>query len=425
MPAEQIHLAHLATMVTGSAADGVAPDGAPYGVVPDGAPYGVVPEGAPYGAVPDGALALAGGRILYAGPRETLPPALHGPHTLVRDHGGAWITPGLIDCHTHLVFAGERSAEFEARLGGISYEAAARAGRGILSTVAATRGASEDALVAQALPRLRRLAADGVRTVEIKSGYGLTCADELKMLRAARRAGEAAGIRVRTSLLAAHAVPPEFAGRRDAYVDLIVNEILPAAAAEGLADAVDAFAEGIAFSPEQVRRVFRAAAAHGLPVKLHADQLTDGGGAALAAECGALSADHLEYSCADGIAAMARAGTVGVLLPGAYATVGAAHPPPVAAFRAAGVPMAVATDLNPGSSPMGSLLFAMNLACCLFRMTPEEVLAGVTRHAAAALGLAAETGMLAPGLAADFAVWPVGHPRELAYWMGGLAPLPV
>ncbi len=378
-----------------------------------------------YGGVADGALAVRDGRIAWVGPRTDLPPGLLGAATRLHDVGGGVITPGLIDCHTHLVFAGERSAEFEARLGGISYEDAARAGRGILSTVAATRAADEAALMAAAMPRVRRLMADGVTTLEIKSGYGLTLHDELKMLRVARALAQITGMRVRTSLLAAHAVPVEFAGRADAYVDHVVDAILPAAAASGLCDAVDAFAESIAFSNAQVDRVFRAADRLGLPVKLHADQLGDGGGAALAAAHGALSADHLEYTSESGVRAMAAAGTVAVLLPGAFATVGAAQPPPVALFRAHGVPMAVATDFNPGSSPMGSLLYAVNLAACLFRLTPEEALAGVTRYAAAALGLADEVGTLEVGKAADLCVWPVRHPRELAYWMGGVAPLAV
>ena len=373
----------------------------------------------PYGAIPDGALAVQDGRIAWVGPRAAMPPDLTGPATEIRDLHQGWLTPGLIDCHTHLVFAGERSAEFEARLGGISYEAAARAGGGILSTVRATRAADMDALVQLALPRLLRLKEDGVTTVEIKSGYGLTLQDELKMLRAARELGRITGIRVRTSLLAAHAVPAEFAGRADAYVDHIVGDILPACAAEGLADAVDGFAEAIAFSSAQMRRVFAAAQKLGLPVKLHADQLTDGGGAALAAEFNALSADHLEYTSEAGARAMAHANTVAVLLPGAYATVGATQPPPVAQFRAHGVAMAVATDCNPGSSPMVSLLMAVNLACCLFRLTPEEALAGVTRHAALALGLGGETGTLECGKSADVAAWRIGHPREIAYWMGG------
>jgi imidazolonepropionase len=377
---------------------------------------------APYGAIPDGALAVRDGRILWAGPESELPSTLIGAATSTLDMQGGWLTPGLIDCHTHLVFAGERSAEFEARLGGISYEEAAKAGRGILSTVAATRAATEEALFAAAAPRLLRLQAEGVTTVEIKSGYGLTVADELKMLRVARALGRTPGMRIRTTLLAAHTVPPEFAGDADAYIAHIIAAILPAAHAENLVDAVDAFAEAIAFSPAQTARLFTAAQSLGLPVKLHADQLTDGNGAALAASFGALSADHLEYTSPEGAQAMGEAGTVAVLLPGAYATVGATQPPPVAAFRARGVRMAVATDSNPGSSPLGSLLMAVNLACCLFRLTPEEALAGVTRNAAAALGILGETGTLEVGKCADLAVWPVGHPRELAYWMGGLRP---
>jgi imidazolonepropionase len=377
-------------------------------------------NGAPYGLIPDGALAVSAGRIAWAGPRAGLPAQFATAAT--HDLAGGVLTPGLIDCHTHLVFAGERSAEFEARLGGISYEDAAKAGRGILSTMQATRAATEGALFAAAEKRLLRLMADGVTTIEIKSGYGLTHIDELKMLRVARALGAAHGIRVRTSLLAAHATPPEYSGRTDAYLDHIIADIMPAAVTANLADAVDGFAESIAFSPAQIARLFTAASHHNLPVKLHADQLTDGGGAALAASFGALSADHLEYTSYEGARAMAQARTVAVLLPGAYATVGATQPPPVAAFRAHGVRMAVATDCNPGSSPLGSLLMAANLAACLFRLTPEETLAGITRNAAAALGLTAETGTLEPGKSADLALWPVHHPRELAYWMGGLAP---
>ncbi len=378
-----------------------------------------------YGAVTDGVLAISHGRIAWAGERHALPADLQGPRTVVHTPEAAWITPALIDCHTHLVFAGNRAEEFEARLRGDSYERAAKRGGGILSTVRATREASEAELAAQAEQRLLRLLAEGVRTVEIKSGYGLSLESELKMLRAARALGQLHGIRVRTSLLAAHATPPEFAGRTDAYVDHIVHDILPAAAAENLADAVDGFAETIAFDRAQIARVFDAAHMLGLPVKLHADQLSDGGGAALAASHGALSADHLEYTSDAGAQAMAKAGTVAVLLPGAYATVGARQPPPVAAFRAHGVKMAVATDCNPGSSPMCSLLMAMNLACALFRLTPEEALAGATREAAAALGLAGEIGTLETGKAAEFAVWQIGHPRELAYWMGGISPVHV
>jgi imidazolonepropionase len=379
--------------------------------------------GAPYGAIEDAALAVQAGRIAWVGKRADLPAALTGPATKTHDFNGQWITPGLIDCHTHLVFAGERSAEFEARLLGTSYEAAARKGGGILSSVAATRAATEADLIAGASRRLARLMADGVTTVEIKSGYGLSLEAELKMLRVARALGRQLGIRVRTTLLAAHAVPPEYAGNADGYVDLIVREILPAAAAENLADAVDAFAENIAFSPAQVSRVFQAAHALGLPVKLHADQLTDSGGAALAAAHNALSADHLEYTSEAGVAAMAASGTVAVLLPGAYATVGATQPPPVALFRQHAVPIAVATDCNPGSSPLSSLLMAMNLSCALFRLTPEEALAGATRNAARALGILAETGTIAAGKAAEFCVWDVGHPREIAYWMGAAGPV--
>jgi imidazolonepropionase len=379
-------------------------------------------DGEPYGAIPRGALAIRDGRIAWVGPEADLPPAFAGPQTRRHDAGGGWITPALIDCHTHLVFAGNRAGEFEARLSGVSYEAAARAGGGILSTVAATRAATVEQLVQAAIPRLAALQREGVRTVEIKSGYGLSLESELKMLRAARALGERCGVRVRTSFLGAHAVPPEFAGRADDYVDHLIADILPEAAAAGLADAVDGFAETIAFSNEQIARLFAAARALGLPLKLHADQLTDGGGGAFAASMGALSADHLEYTSEAGARAMGMAGTVAVLLPGAYATVGAHQPPPVASFRAHGVRMAVATDCNPGSSPMCSLLMAVNLACALFRLTPEEALAGVTREAAQALGLAAELGTLEVGKRAEFAVWQVGHPRELAYWMGGLQP---
>ncbi len=385
----------------------------------------MVPGGAPYGAIEDGALAIGSGRIRYAGPRAAMPVELSGPGTMQHDANGGWITPALIDCHTHLVFGGERAAEFEARLCGDSYEAAARRGGGILATVRATREASEAALMETAGGRLARLVADGVRTIEIKSGYGLSLESELKMLRVARRLGARHGVRVVTSLLALHAVPPEFAGRADDYVSFVIDEVLPAAVAAKLVDAIDAFAEPIAFSVAQVRRLFVAARGLGLPVKLHADQLSDGGGAALAAEFGALSADHLEYASEASVRAMAEAGTVAVLLPGAYATVGARQPPPVAAFRAQGVRMAVATDCNPGSSPLCSLLMAMNLACALFRLTPEEALAGVTREAAHALGLAGEVGTLAAGRVAELAVWRIGHPRELAYWMGGVSPVVV
>ena len=383
----------------------------------------MAPGGVPYGAIARGALAIGQNRILYAGPEAEMPPTLQGPGTHRHNANNGWITPALIDCHTHIVFAGNRAEEFEARLRGDSYETAARRGGGILSTVRATRAASEAELFDLASHRLQNLLAEGVRTIEIKSGYGLTLESELKMLRVARRLGTHHKIRVRTTLLAAHATPEEFAGRADAYIGHIIADILPASLAENLVDAIDAFGENIAFTPAQITRLFDAAGAHRIPVKLHADQLTNGGGAALAARHRALSADHLEYTDEAGVRAMAKAGITAVLLPGAYATVGATQPPPIAALRTHQVPMAVATDCNPGSSPMASLLMAMNLACTLFRLTPEEALAGTTRHAAQALGLDQETGTLQRGKAADFAVWPIAHPSELAYWMGGLRPV--
>jgi len=369
-----------------------------------------------YGLVPRGALALEDGRIAWAGPAAELPRRVASWPRL--DKGGRVATPALIDCHTHLVHGGDRSGEFEMRLEGASYEAIARSGGGIRATVAATRAADDASLLASALPRLDALIAEGVATVEIKSGYGLEPETELRMLRVARALGAARRVRVVTTCLAAHAVPPEFEGRADAYVAQVCDEIIPAMAADGLADAVDGFCEGIAFSPEQIGRVFEAARAHGLPVKLHAEQLSDLGGAALAARHGALSADHLEYLDAEGVAAMAAAGTVAVMLPGAFYTLRERQVPPVEALRAAGVAMAVATDANPGSSPLTSLLLAMNMACTLFRLTPEEALAGATREAARALGLGARTGTLAPGKDADIALWDVEHPRELAYRIG-------
>ncbi len=365
-----------------------------------------------YGAIPDGALAVKDGRIAWVGPRAALP---DGTAAVTRSGQGHWLTPGLIDCHTHILFGGERSAEFELRLKGASYEEIARAGGGIVSTVTATRAADEAALVASAAKRLTGFLAEGVTTVEIKSGYGLTLADELKMLRAARRLGEILPVDIRTSFLGAHAVPKE---RSQAdYVDLLCNSMMPEVAASGLADAVDAFCETIAFTPEETRRIFAAARAHGLPVKLHADQLSDTGGAALVAEFGGLSADHLECLSQDGVDAMARSGTVAVLLPGANYFLREARRPPVAALRAAGVPMAVASNCNPGSAPALSLLLMLSMACTLFQLTPEEALAGVTRNAARALGLD-DRGMLAPGLRADLALWDIEHPAELAYWFG-------
>ncbi|WP_135467059.1 imidazolonepropionase [Crenalkalicoccus roseus] len=368
----------------------------------------------PLGIVEDGAIAAKDGRIAWIGRRRDLP----GRAAQATECHGAWILPGLVDCHTHLVFAGDRAAEFEQRLAGASYEAIARAGGGILSTVRATRAAGEDALLREAEPRLVGLMAEGVTTVEIKSGYGLSLEAELAQLRVARRLAAEHPVEVATTLLAAHAVPPEFAGRRAEYARHVAEEILPAAAASGLADAVDAFCERIAFTPEETEMVFEAARAAGLPVKLHADQLSDGGGAALAARHGALSADHLEYANPEGLAAMARAGSVAVLLPGAFHFLREERRPDIGAMRAAGLRMAVATDLNPGSSPALSLLLMLNLACTLFRLTVAEALLGVTRHAAAALGLS-DRGRLAPGLRCDLALYRIGRPAELCYWMGG------
>ncbi len=364
--------------------------------------------------IEDAAIAIRDGAIRWIGPRAALPE--DAPQEK-RSLGGRWVTPALIDCHTHLVFAGDRSGEFEQRLEGASYEEIARAGGGILSTVHATRAASADELYAAALPRVQALAAEGVATVEIKSGYGLNIESELKMLSVARQLGEATPVTIRTTLLAAHTVPPEYQDDPDAYVDLVCNELLPEVAAGRLADAVDAYCESIAFSPAQIRKIFARAAEMGLPVKLHADQLSDGGGASLAAEFGALSADHLEYTSLDGVRAMARAGSVAVLLPGAFLTLGETQLPPLGAMREHAVPVAIATDCNPGTSPICSLRIAMMLASRVFGMTPAECLAGVTREAARALGLD-DRGTLESGKRADLAVWDVGHPRELAYWFG-------
>ena len=375
----------------------------------------MVEGGAAYGAIVDGALLVRDGRILWAGARGDLP-AHEAAMTDRLD--GRWVTPGLVDCHTHLVFGGDRSGEFEQRLGGATYEEIARAGGGIVSSVTATRATSEDALYAGALGRLAGLKATGVTTVEIKSGYGLDRDSELKMLRVARRIGREAGVRVRTSYLGLHAVPPEWKADRGRYVDLAVDEILPAAHAEGLVDAVDAYCEPIAFSTEEVARLFDRAKALGLPVKLHADQLSDGGGAALAARYGALSADHIEHTGEAGVKAMAEAGVVAVLLPGAYLMLRETTPPPIELLRRHGVAMAVATDCNPGTSPVASMTAAINLACVQFRLTPEEALAGATRIAAQALGLEDGIGTLEAGKAADLAVWDIERPAELAYWLG-------
>jgi imidazolonepropionase len=375
----------------------------------------MVEGAAPYGAITDAAVVIAQGRIAWVGPRADLPAV---DAAQVERLEGRWITPGLIDCHTHLVFGGDRSAEFEQRLGGATYEQIARAGGGIVASVMATRAASEDDLFASAMGRLVGLKATGVTTVEIKSGYGLDRETELKMLRVARRIGREGGVRVRTSYLGLHAVPPEYRDDRAAYVDLAIDDILPAAHAEGLVDAVDAYCEPIAFSTEEVSRLFDRARELGLPVKLHADQLSDGGGAALAARHRALSADHIEHATEQGVAAMAAAGVVAVLLPGAYLMLRETQAPPVDLLRRHGVRMAVATDCNPGTSPVASMTAALNLACVQFRLTPEEALAGATREAARALGLLDEIGTVETGKAADLAVWNVKRPAELAYWLG-------
>ena len=367
------------------------------------------------GAIEDGVIACRDGRIAFAGSRKAAPSF---DAAEVIDCAGRWITPGLIDCHTHLVYAGDRAHEFELRLAGASYEDIARAGGGIVSTMTATRAASEAELVAAALPRLDALIAEGVTTIEIKSGYGLSLDDELKMLRAARALGEVRGVTVNTSLLAAHALPPEFAGDADGYIAHVCDAIIPAAARAGLADAVDGFCESIGFTAAQIERVIQAAQAYGLPVKLHAEQLSNNNGAALAARYGALSADHLEHLDDAGIAAMAAAETVAVLLPGAYYFTRETRPPPIAKLRAAGVPMALATDCNPGTSPLTSLLLAMNMGATLFRLTVEECLAGVTREAARALGMLGEAGTLEAGKACDLAIWDIERPAELVYRIG-------
>ncbi|WP_428426357.1 imidazolonepropionase [Pararhizobium sp.] len=369
------------------------------------------------GLVENGVIAVQDGRILYAGDEASLPFPIENATEII-DCGGRWITPGLIDCHTHLVHAGDRANEFEMRLAGATYEEVARAGGGIVSSVRSLREASEDELVAQSLPRLDALMAEGVTTVEIKSGYGLDLENEAKALRAARRLGDERDVAIRTTFLGAHALPPEFKGDKAGYIAKVVNEMLPAITAEGLADGVDGFCEGIAFSTDEMRLVFDAAKAHGLPVKLHADQLSNLHGAALAAEYGALSADHLEYTDEAGAEAMAKSGTVAVILPGAFYFIRETRKPPVELFRKAGVAMAIATDNNPGTSPLTSLLLTMNMAATLFGMTVTECIAGVTREAARALGLVDEVGTLEPGKWADFAIWNVERPAELVYRMG-------
>jgi imidazolonepropionase len=391
--------------------------GARYDGIAIGASLATLDTAAGYGVVADGAIAWRDGLLAYVGPVAGLagdPASLAGQ---VHRCEGGWLTPGLVDCHTHVVFAGNRAAEFEQRLQGASYEAIARAGGGILSTVRAVRAASEEDLFEASLPRAQALLRDGVTTLEIKSGYGLDFASERRMLRVARRIGETLGIGVRTTYLAAHALPPEFAGNADGYIDAAIAW-LPELHAESLVDAVDAFCEGIGFSPAQTRRMFETAQSLGLPVKLHADQLSDLGGAGLAAEFRALSADHVEHTSEAGVRAMAASGTVAVLLPGAFHVLRDTQRPPIDALRAHGVPMAVATDCNPGTSPLLSLRQAMQLACTHFRLTPEEALRGATLHGARALGCG-DRGVLKVGMRADFVHWRIGQPAELAYWLGG------
>nr|WP_199045832.1 imidazolonepropionase [Dyella sp. ASV24] len=372
---------------------------------------------APYGLIERGAIALHEGHIAWVGPQDELPAdAAQAVH--VDDLGGAVVTPGLIDCHTHLVFGGNRAHEFDMRLNGATYEEIARAGGGIVSTVKATREASEDELFAQALPRAHALLSDGVTALEVKSGYGLDLETERRMLRVARRLGKALGITVRTTFLGLHALPPEYRDNRNGYVALMCDEVLPTLAGEGLVDAVDAFCETIGFTPEETRRVFDRATQLGLPVKLHAEQLSDLDGAAMVARYHGLSADHLEYLGDSGIRAMAQAGTVAVLLPGAFYALRETKLPPIAGLRQHGVAMAVATDCNPGTSPLLSLRLAAGMACTLFRLTPEEALRGVTVNAAKALGLS-DRGTLETGKRADLAVWNVRQPAELCYWIGG------
>lgn len=371
---------------------------------------------APYGAIEDAALGVKDGRISWIGAMDDLP--MHKAKD-VRDCEGDWITPGLVDCHTHLVFGGNRAREFEKRLQGISYEEIARDGGGIVSTVAATRKTNAEDLYLEASTRLLDFIYQGVTTIEVKSGYGLDTGNEIKMLKAARRLTEDK-IRVVCTFLGAHALPLEYKGRPDDYIDLVCMEMIPAIAKNNLADAVDGFCESIAFSPAQIRRVFETAKKHGLPVKLHAEQLSNQGGAKLAAEFGALSADHLEYIDEDGVKAMAKAGTIAVILPGAFYYLKETQKPPIKLFKKYDVPMALATDCNPGSSPITSPLLILNMACTLFGLTPEEALAGMTREGAKALGMGGDIGTLEIGKSADMAIWDIGHPSELSYWLGNI-----
>ncbi|EMQ4313551.1 imidazolonepropionase [Yersinia enterocolitica] len=379
----------------------------------------VTMRGGKYHLIPQGAMAVTDSKIVWIGPYNELP-RLRASREVI--YSGGLITPGLIDCHTHLVFGGDRSTEFEQRLNGVSYAEIAANGGGIVSTVRATRNTSEQQLLEQALFRLKLLLAEGVTCIEIKSGYGLSLESEIKMLRVARQLGELLPVTVKTTCLAAHALPPEFAGRADDYIDFVCDTIIPQVAKEKLADAVDAFCEHLAFSPAQVERVFLAAQQVGLPIKLHAEQLSSLNGSTLAAKFNAMSADHLEYATESDVRAMADAGTVAVLLPGAYYLLRETQCPPIELFRQYNVPMALASDANPGTSPALSLRLMLNMACTLFRMTPEEALAGVTCHAAQALGLQETQGTLETGKLANWVHWPLSHPAELAYWLGGQLP---
>ncbi len=370
----------------------------------------------PYGLIENGAVVISADRIKWVGAEKELPDEFAGIQG--KNLEGRLVTPALIDCHTHLVYGGSRATEFELRLNGASYEEIARNGGGILSTVTATRNASEDELLAQSLPRLDALLSEGVATIEIKSGYGLDIETEIKMLRVARQLGKERSVRVKTSFLGAHAIPPEFSGKADAYIDFVCEEVLSAVHHENLADAVDGFCENIAFSPNQISRVFEKAKSFGLPVKLHAEQLSNLGGARLAAKYGALSADHLEFLDQTGVEVMGESGTVAVLLPGAFYTLRETQLPPLDSLRKAEVPIAIATDCNPGSSPLTSILLCMNMSCTLFRMTPEEALCGVTIVAAQALGIGDEVGTIEVGKKAELAVWNVDQPAELAYRVG-------
>jgi len=376
--------------------------------------------GAPYGAIMDGAIGVKDGRLAFVGPVSDLPAGASAVEEISGD--GMWAFPGFVDCHTHIVYGGNRAREFEERLNGVSYEEIARRGGGILSTVTNTRAASAEELTASAVKRLKRLAADGVTTVEIKSGYGLTLEDEVKMLRAARAAAKEVGLRLRTTFLGAHALPPEYKNDKDGYIAHVCDVMIPAVAKEGLADAVDAFCEGIAFSPEQTARVFDTAKKHGIRVKLHADQLSDLSGGALAVRYQALSADHLEYASATSVRAMADNGTVAVLLPGAFYVLQESKRPPVEMMRKVGVKMALATDANPGSSPVLSLQLMLHMGCTLFGMTPEEALRGITLNGARALGLEDELGSLEVGKLADILLFDISEPAELAYYVGGVTP---